>query len=231
MNLRPLFDRQRILTLVALALVAGACVNPFKPADPEPPDSSGVIEEFDTPDEVLATMEEALRTRTISGSNAYLHAFSESTAFGERAFRAYQDPAVKDNWQASTNQTPPEPWDIVQERNVHSFLSGLSPTEDYTWTFSDRDFGNRELPWQDEDYTVADTVLWYRLYTLEAREKGNPDDAPDTLAVGYAYLSFEKKNGRWSIFRWSDQVSAYGVIPADSEHRPMTWWRLQSLSN
>jgi hypothetical protein len=232
MRLRALLARRRILPLVALALVAGACVNPFKPADPEPPDSSGVIEDFSTPQEVLNTMGVALQTRSTNGANAYLHAFAESTITGDLAFRAFQDPAVKTVWQGSTQQTPPEPWNVDLERNVHTYLSGLRPSDDYTWIFSDRDLDGTELPHSDEDYTAADTVLWYRLYALEAREKDNPDDSPDTLAIGYAFLSFEKKDGRWFLFRWIDQFQPdYGVVPRNSDHRSMTWLRLQSLVN
>lgn len=231
MRHRPPLER-RILALLALALVAGACVNPFKPADPEPPDSSGIVEDFSTPQEVLNTMEVALQTRSANGANAYLHAFAESTIAGDRAFRAFQDPDVKDKWQESTNQTPPEPWNIDLERNVHTYLSILRPSDEYTWIFSDRDLDGSELPWLDEDYAAADTVLWYRLYALEARKKDNPDDPPDTLAIGYAYLSFEKKDGRWFLFRWIDQFQPdYGLVPRNSDHRPMTWLRLQSLVN
>jgi hypothetical protein len=218
--------RFRRLALLALALAAGACVNPFKPADPEPPDASGVIEDFSIPDEVLNTMATALQTRSTNGANAYIHAYAESTATGDLAFRAFYDGAVKTNWQAATQLNAPEPWDVTLERNVHSYLSGLRPTHHYTWRW-DRD---DDSP-LDGDYTAADTVLYHRLYVLEARV--NPEDVDfDTIAIGFADLSFEKKDGRWHLFRWVDRVHpAIGVIPANSDHRTMSWWRLESLTN
>lgn len=226
MRTRAVPTPHRVVALLTLALVAGACVNPFKPADPEPPDTSGVIEDFSTPDEVLNTMAIALATRSTNGANAYINAYAESTATGDFAFRAFYDGAVKANWQASTQQTAPEPWDRELERNVHSFLSGLRPSQHYTWLW-DPD----PLSPSDEDYTAADTVLYHRHYTLEAR--ANVDDADsDTIAIGFAALSFQKKDGRWWIFRWVDRVDPrFGVIPANSDHRTMSWWRLESLTN
>jgi hypothetical protein len=226
MRHRPLLEPRRILALLALALVAGACVNPFKPADPEPPDTSGVVEDFSIPDEVLNTMAIALATRSTNGANAYINAYAESTATGDFAFRAFHDGAVKTNWQGSTQLTPPEPWDVVLERNVHSSLSGLRPSQHYTWIWEP----DPDSP-LDEDYTAADTVLYHRHYLLEAR--ANLDDADsDTIAIGFAALSFQKKDGRWWIFRWVDRVDPrFGVIPANSDHRTMSWWRLESLAN
>ena len=214
--------RHRLPVLLTLGLALGACVNPFKPADPELPEAGAVIENFSWPDSVLDTMDRALETRTTSGAGAYIRAFAESTQFGDRAFRAFYDGPVKDNWQASTHQTAPEPWDLRLEQNVHTKIAGLRPTFAYRWEWTE-DTGSPK----DEDPALADTVLYHRHYDLFA----SSGTAEERIAVGFADLSFQKKEGRWSLFRWVDRVDpAVGVTPAKTDERTMSWRRLESLA-
>jgi len=221
---RPRRAPRWALPLALLALVAGACVNPFKPADPEPPDSSGVVENFRTPDGVLETMARALASRSVNGSGTYLRAFAESTVTGDRAYRSFYDGAVKSGWQSATQLTAPEPWDVTLERNVHAYVSGIRPTYDYVFQWSpDPDSPN------DDDPALSDTVQFHRHYTLLASPP-NSDNA-EIIAIGFADLSFEKKEGRWWVYRWNDRVDpAVGVNPAATDQRTMSWWRLESLT-
>jgi hypothetical protein len=212
-----------VWVLALLALLVGACTNPFKPADPEPPDSSSVPEQWGTPEEVLETMALALASRSTNGATAYLRAFAESTVAGDRAYRAFFDGAVKSSWQAATQLTAPEPWDIQLERNVHAAVSAIRPTYDYTWQWSP----DNDSP-IDDDPAVSDTVVYHRRYTLLATPK---DGASEIIAIGFADLAMQKKEGRWSVYRWVDRVDpAIGVNPAATDQRTMSWWRLESLT-
>lgn len=215
--------RFRAAALVVLGLLAGACVNPFKPADPEPPDTNGVVEDFRTPDDVLATIALALQSRSTNGANAYLHAYAESTVAGDRAFRAYYDGNVRDQWQGDNRLTAPEPWDLNLERNVHTYISGIRPS--YGYQFQWLNDPDSQI---NEDPTLADTVLWHKQYKLFA---SSPEGNAEIIAIGFADLSFQKKAGRWSIFRWVDRVDpSVGVTPVATDQRTMSWRRLESLS-
>ena len=209
-------------SLLLLGLVSGACVNPFKPADPEPPDASGVVEDFSTYEAVLQTIALAIQSRSVNGVNAYAHAFAESTAAGERAFRAFHDQGVRDAWQRDNEGiTPQEPWDLSLERNVHSTISGHAPSYTYAWSWQD------DLLSPNPDFPAgADTGLVHQKYVLIAIP---PEGNPRTIAIGFAALSFQFKEGRWSIFRWVDRVDLnVGVNPTDPDQRTMSWWRLES---
>jgi hypothetical protein len=211
-------------SVLALALVAGACANPFKPADPEDPSSSGppVVEDFRTPEALLETIVQAIQNRSSNGASAYLRAFAESTVAGDRAYRSFYDGAVKSTWQSATQLTAPEPWDVTLERNLHTQLSSIRPTYLYQFVWLPD-----PLSPQDDDPAASDTVQYHRKYTLfAAPENGNPE----IIAIGFADLSMQKKEGRWSITRWHDRVDPnVGVNPAATDQRTMSWWRLESL--
>ena len=219
-SVRPL---GRSLVLLALALPL-ACVNPFKPADPEPPDSSGVPEFFDTPNNVLATMQVALESKSSGGANAWLHAFAESTQIGDRAYRSFYDPAVKQVWESGTSLSAPEPWNIGLERSLPSKLFGIRANLSYAFAW-EQDLGSQ----QDDDPAAADTAQFHRHYVLHAITPNNANP-PEIIGIGYVDLSFQRKNGRWSIYRWHDRVDdTVGVNPSNDQ-RTMTWWRLESLA-
>ena len=211
------------LLLGALLALPLGCVNPFKPADPEPPDSSAPPEEFGTPEEVLETIAAAIHSRTTGGANVYLHAFADSTAPGNRAFRAFYDGTVKASWESATRLSAPEPWGLDLERNLHTKLSRIRSTYDYTFQW----LPDPASP-ADDDPSAADTVQFHRHYALFATPSGGE---PEVIGIGFADLSFQKTGGRWSIFRWHDRVDpAVGVNPALTDQRTFSWWRLDSIA-
>jgi len=212
--------RVRQGAVLAFALLLGACTNPFKPAEPELGGGGDpVAEDWSSPEAVLATVAEAIRNRSQNGSSAYLHAFAESTVAGDRAFRAFYDGGVKLAWQSSTGQVAPEPWDIGLERRVHSELSGIRPTEAYQWDWLPDPFATND----DEG---ADTVQYHRKYELKsATENGTPA----IICIGYVDLSMQRKEGRWSIYRWHDRADPT-VDPEATDQRSMSFRRLDSLT-
>jgi len=213
-----------LVAVVLIALLIGACTNPFKPADPEPPSNVGVPERWATPEEVLETVQLALMSRSTNGATAYLRAFADSIVPGDKAFRAFYDGGVKAGWQSATQLTAPEPWDIQLELNVHSTISAIRPTFEYAWQWSRDDTG---AP-LDDDPALSDTVVYHRKYTLLATPSAG---TPAIIAIGYVDLAMQKKDGRWSIYRWVDRVDpAVGVNPAATDQRTMSWWRLESLT-
>src|SRR5262249_33285645 len=155
--------RLRALALAALLALPLGCVNPFRPADPEPPSGAQVPEEFGTPFAVLQTMQAGIEARSISGKNAYIHAFAESPAAGDRAFRAFYDPSVKSSWESANQLSAPEPWDLALEKNLYAKLSAIRPTYNYTFVW-ETDPGSPS----DDDPTQQDTVQFHRHYELLA---------------------------------------------------------------
>jgi hypothetical protein len=220
-NARRFAGRLALLGLFALPL---GCPNPFKPADPEPPKAGGVFEDYSEPEKVLETMVLAVNSKSSGGTDAWLHAFADSQLVGERAFRAFYDPAVKQNWQIITTLAAPEPWDLVLERNLPVKLFGIRTLADYTFEWAqDTDSPN------DEDPNKADTVMFHRHYKLTATQGSNKE----TICIGFADLSFQKnKDGvTWSIFHWNDRLDqTIGVNPPATDERTMSWWRLESLA-
>jgi hypothetical protein len=210
----------RLALLLCLALPL-ACVNPFKPADPEPPDANAPVEDYRSPEATLETMQLAIQSKT-SGANAWLHAFAESTQVGDRAYRCFYDDAVKRSWEVGASRSAPEPWDLSLERGVHSSLAGIRPNATYAfaWEFD-------PSAQKDDDPALSDTVQYHRKYTLKASDGGTLS----TILIGFCDLSFEKVSGRWTIYRWNDRVDPdVGVNPAVTDERSMTWRRLESLS-
>ena len=212
---------RRLALLLTLALPL-ACVNPFTPANPEPPAPGGVPEIFSTPDDVLDTMRNAIESKSSGGADAWLHAYAESTQTGDRAFRSFYDGAVKQIWEGGS-RTAPEPWNVALERVLPSRLFGIRANDRYAFTWEHDRFSE-----SDTDPGAADTAWFHRQYTLSATSTTNSN--PDTIATGFCDLSFQKTNGRWSIYRWHDRVDpSVGVNPSN-DARTMSWWRLESLA-
>jgi len=206
--------------LAATLLLPIGCVNPFEPADPEPPSGAGVPENFETPEDLLLTVELALSDKSPNGADAFLHAMAESTAVGDRAFRAFYDPGVKSLWLSVPTRIAPEPWDITLERGLHSYLTTVRLQAEYTFQFTADNVSQI-------DVIAPDTALVHRKYTLYASVSGGEDEV---IAVGFCDLSLEFENNRWFIFRWNDRVDpSIGVNPADTDQRTFSWRRLESL--
>jgi hypothetical protein len=193
------------------------CTNPFKPADPEPPSGDAVIENFSTIEDLLNTMALAIQTRTPNGANAYIHAFAESTTTGQRAFRAYHDPAAKAAWiTGSAGQSAPEPWLLLNEFGLHSELSRVRPNDAYFFKW-DPDPGSPR-----DDEIATDVFAYHRHYYLYAGEGGV------VIAAGFADLLIQKQGSRYSIFEWRDRVDPlFGVNPT-GDQRSFTYYRLES---
>ena len=224
-RIAPVLARLGAVLLLSLPL---SCVNPFKPADPEIGGGGVPVQEnFRSPEDLLATMELAIEAKsTVGAASAYLNAFADSTQSGDRAFRAYYDPAVRQGWEGGS-LTAPEPWNLDLERGLHTYLAGIRQQDsyDFRWTL-DTSVGNDEFP------AEADTGIVHRKYLLLAKSPTSGSDTQgETIAIGFCDLSMQLKNGRWSIFRWVDRVDpAVGVNPAASDQRTFSWWRLKSLS-
>ena len=62
--------RLALLATLLLAYLVAGCVNPFKPAEPQRPDGSGVAERFNTPEDVLETLRLAVESKSQNGENA-----------------------------------------------------------------------------------------------------------------------------------------------------------------
>lgn len=210
--------------LLAASLLLASCQNPFTPATPETPDGDCIAEEYGTPDELLNTMALAIATRSPCGANAWTHAFAESTSASDRAFRAFYDPAVKASWQATTQQTAPEPWGLALESKMHTKISGIISTYVYVWQWlPDAGSGLDEFP------ADADTGLMHRRYKLFATDATGTQTLE--IAAGYADLAVQKKGGRWSVFRWNDRLDPdVGLVPANQLAYSMSFRRLESVS-
>lgn len=210
----------RLALLPALALPL-ACVNPFKPADPEPPDSSAIFEDFHDPDAVLNTMVLAIDSKTSGGADAWLHAFADSQVAGDRAYRGFYDPGVKQNWETGNSLTAPEPWDIKLERSLPSKLFGIRPLGTYSL-----EWGRDSTSQNDDDPGAADTAQFHRHYLLKSVQGNNEE----TIGIGYCDLSFQKTGARWSIYRWHDRYDPTVGVNPSSDARAMSFWRLESLA-
>ena len=67
-----IFRRAAGPLLVALALAVAGCANPFAPATPEPPDPSGITEDFSTPAKLLNTLVAAMENKGEAGRLAWI---------------------------------------------------------------------------------------------------------------------------------------------------------------
>lgn len=208
------------LLTIALALPLG-CVNPFRPADPEPPDGTGVTENFQTPEDVLETLRLAIESKSTNGENAYAHCFADSVAPADRAYRGFYDPKVRQVWQTGTPIPAPEPWNLELESKVPQYLYIQRQNAEYSWQWS-RD------PFSGNDDVDADTTQFHRKYVLQATDPNS--SAGEIICIGYADLSFIKIGNRWAIARWNDRVDpTVGENPSGSQFS-MTWYRLKSLT-
>lgn len=213
------------LALLTLGLVlATGCTTPFTPARPETPSpGEKVVENFSTADNVLATIESAMRARGASGLAAYTHALADSTGPGVFAFYAFHDTANVRSWHNATGLNP-DVWGKTQEAPAfYSYLGEQQPGLTYDFAFTLDDLS--EIPPPDTE-TLAQR---HRHYELSA----SPADGGDaiTIAVGYANLYLQKVGNRWFLYRWEDRLDPiYGVTPTDANAIAMGRLRLNSYS-
>jgi hypothetical protein len=206
--------------LAAFALAVSGCANPFKPATPEPPDASGLVEDFSTPPKLLATLEAAMSNKS-AGRVAWADAMAASPA---QVFSATPDPRVLSAWQLSSPVPPPDPWDLENERLFYDKFASLYPY-DYAMAFNTDPTSPNDVV---DD--AAGTGLVHRSYVISM----NPPNASEAviIAIGYVDLYIVKYDGRWWVLRWEDRLDPrIGVDPVDQNYRTLGWRRLDSVSS
>ena len=208
-----------LVTTLALAASASGCLNPFQPATPEKPTGTPVVENFSTPDKLLATMAAAVMNKGPSGRNAYYDALADSTSPSTPAFYAFHFPAVMDAW-----INPPNPWDRRLEKLFYDYLITVYSNFTYTYAWAP----DNTSP-ADELDESAGTALYHRYYELQATSADGL--TTKIIAVGYADLTLQKLNSRWYLVHWNDRISREGANLADPEHRSMGWRRLDSTTS
>jgi len=204
----------RVLALLAIGLLAAGCVNPFRPATPERPSGSAVVEDYSQPEDVLTTIQLAVAAGT-DGASAYYNAFADSSSPGDPAFRAFYDVVAKTSYEQG-GHTAPEPWTRQLEQLLFTYINGLRPTFTYQMAWGpDADSPNDDTP------AGADTVQFHRHYLIVATSESG---VTETIAAGFTDLSFFKSGGRWAITRWNDRADAAYGAPLSMSAR-----RLESL--
>jgi len=223
MTLRWTFRWAAAPLVVLLALLPLGCTNPFMPAEPEPPNGQGPPEDFKTIEGLLATISLAIDAKSQAGSDTYIRAMAESTAVGDRAFRAFYDPGVRAAWLINSGgQIAPEPWNLFLERGLYSELSGIRQNDPYRFEFT-HDDGHGF----DTENPVG-SGLWevHRHYELKALPSTGVEV---TIAIGFADLILFDNGSRFSIIEWHDRVDPdVGVNPSNTDERTFSYYRLES---
>jgi hypothetical protein len=228
----------QLATLAVCLVLPVSCSNSVAPVDP-PAGVSGASQfevgslsqklrkqrpNYSTPDAVLATIALAIDNKSQAGAIAYVRAFSDPTAaIGTHTFQAIYDPAVLAQWQLSSAETAPQPWDLALERGLPPELFDIRPQSRYEFSWAPD-------PSAPGDEIAGDTMLVHRRYRLVARSPSDPSGASnEIIAIGSCDLSLERGHARWSVFRWVDHVDpTWGVNPTGDE-RSFTYYRLASL--
>jgi hypothetical protein len=205
-----------------LALALAGCANPFEPATPEPPDPSGIREDFSTPAKLLATLIAAIENKGPAGRLAWTDAMADSTGPDTRAFYAFHDPRVLSAWRLSSPVAPPEPWDLELEKRFYDRFIALYDGE-YVMAFDDDDYSPNDVI--DE---AAGTALLHRKYYIAATVASSAT----VIAIGYVDLYMVKYDGRWFVIRWEDRLDPLiGVDPVEPDNVTLGWRRLESVSS
>jgi hypothetical protein len=212
------------IALSVTTLLSG-CTNPFTPATPEPPGAGGgVVEQFNSTENLLATVAAAMSVRGVSGQTAYYNALADSTGPGVFAFYAFHAPGDIDAWHAQTGLTPDPVWAQGQERPFFGYLGELAPGLTYAFTWTPDDLSGL-------DPTPTETLaMVHRHYYLTASSSDFTSER--IVAVGYADLYMQKVGARWFLYRWEDRIDpAYGANPSDPDAISMGRLRLNSYSH
>ncbi len=197
----------RLALLLLLPLLAG-CVNPFKPATPERPTTGEVVlENFDLPDSVLATMSRAMAAKT-AGATAYADALSD-------AFLATTPDDVR-----ALFAFAPVSWSKTNERNyLFPSLVGLRDANYEMRFWRDNTLG------ADDDNQANGQVVYQRYYAVWAVNE--IDATNDTIAFGIATLTMQKSDSRWALTQWTDRY--HPDVGPNTDPLSMGWRRLNAL--
>lgn len=207
--------------LAAFALFLAGCANPFAPATPEPPDPSGITQDYSSPARLLNTLTAAMENKGEAGRLAWIDALADSTGPDTRAFYAFQDARVLSAWRLSSPVAPPDPWTIDNERLFYDRF--IQFDGEYTMQFGEDDTSPNDLI--DE---TAGTALLHRQYIV-ATTAGS---TTRIIAIGYVDLYLVKYQDRWFVIRWDDRLDPLiGVDPADPDNLTLGWRRLESASS
>lgn len=210
------------LLLLAGALAAFGCSNPFEPSDPEPPDPNSFVEDFSTPDRLIRTLELAMANKGPSGRLGWLGAMADSSGPDTRAYYSFHDPRVLSEWSQSSPVPPPEPWDLdLEGRFYDHFVARYS--DEYSMQFDeDNDSPTRIV---DE---IAGTALIHLRYIVTA---ATPNE-PTIIAIGYVELYLVRYEDRWWVIRWEDRLDPLiGTSPVDETSYSLGYRRLDAMSS
>jgi hypothetical protein len=181
-----------VIGLLLLGSVSGCYL--FQPRNPQPPSQGGVAMDYSEPDSSLATMARAIEARAGGNSlSAYLGALADSVVNGDsQGFLDFFDPAAVAVW----GRTPPPAGDIKLENQLFGYLPQLSSNPYLFAWLTDVDHPHDETP-------SPNVQVLHRQYLLLAASA-----PPDTLAIGYADLTFilSASGDKWVIARWQDRV-------------------------
>lgn len=200
-----------VLAVLALGLGLAGC-NLFQPRTAPPPTQAGVPTNYTEADSTLATLALAIEAKGGSNSlSAYIRGLADSvTASDTQDFLAFFDPVVAKSWQDAGHSVPAI-WNRAVEQRMVSFLSSLSTNRyDFSW--------NIDVQHPNDEVIDANTKVLHRQYVLVGHPAGAAP--PDTLAIGYADLTFINPQGttHWVISRWQDHVDpAVGANPVSGK--------------
>jgi len=215
MNRIPRATGSVALSALALVLFTG-CTNPFQPSTPPAPSQGALVEDFRTPEGLLSTIAAAVAAKGAEGAQAYGDAFSDSTSTDTRAYYAFPDPGVEQQWAAVPHPTV---WGKDLEKRFYYYLIAVHATFTYSMAFAP-DYSRTEV-------INADSAILHRYYAIQASTPG----ITRTIAVGYADLYLVKNNGRWSVYLWQDRIDPnVGLTPPtdNPEAYSMGWRRYDS---
>lgn len=178
---------------VALALLAGAGCDYFKPADPEAPSpTSVIIPNYSQPENTLETLAKGIEDKgRTNGLSAYAGGLAED-------FKAGFD-AQTVNRMEQQGVVVPDEWNLSREEAFYSkfvTLSTVALNSEYSFRWI-RD------ETQGEDVNEAELAILHKEYQVFAiRQNGETV----YIANGFATLHFSKVSAnRWAITRWEDR--------------------------
>jgi len=177
---------------LALALVAGAGCDYFKPANPEAPSlTSVIIPNYSQPENTLETLAKGIEDKgRTNGLSAY------SGGLAERFQAGFDAQTV--NRMEQQGVVVPEDWNLGREESFYSkfvTLSTVPLNSEYNFQWVDDQT-------QGEDVHEAELAILQKEYRAFAILQGGESRY---IARGFATLHFIKVSARWVITRWEDR--------------------------